>query len=98
MNPIVGHHPLMVKTYSAADIKVGRTITVERHPIYASNDAPAYRVSTKTIREAVEGVDYHGDPFVRVRFTGSKWPFRFTEAGQSFRGGKTGMMHYVIAE
>ena len=84
----------MVKTYTAADIKVGRTITVERHPIYASNDAPAYRVSTKTIRVAVECADYQGDPYVRVYFKGSKRPFTFTEAGQSFRGG---MMHYVIA-
>ena len=87
----------MGKTYTARDIKVGRTITVERHPLYADlSTAPAYRVSTKTISEAVEGVDYHGDPYVRVRFTGSKWLYRFSVRGQSFWGGKNDQMHFVI--
>ena len=84
----------MVKTYNASDFKVGQTITVERHPVYASSNTPSYTTSSKTVERVRVFDDNTGNG--RVYFKGVAGSFDFSASGQSFIGGVNRPLRYKI--
>ncbi len=70
------------------NIKINDKLEVERHPIYESNDAPAYRVTVKTIKS----IESTTDKYVLIRFKGVKGFYRLSSSGW-LHGSKT---RYVV--